>query len=245
VRITTLNPEQAKFNYRLVSALILMAVLQLTGRSAFAWADYYAPRTENGEISTFNNVTNYHLGPGREELAKTRFEAALQHAEFVLRYFPNHPQALSLLSEICLRSAIPKCTATAEGWFKNAIAINPDAAPTYVLQALFLHRKQRLNEAVDAYRRAIELAPESLNAHYNLGLAYMDLKQFDLANVEAQKSYQLGASLQGLRTRLEKAGKWNPNIKLPDSNTSSASEAKPDDQLAPQIKTPDESPVTK
>ena len=195
---------------------------------------------------------NLHLPAGQDNLAKGQYEGAVANAEFVLRYFPNHPQGLSLLSATCLRWNTPKCDATADAWFQKAIARNPDAVPTYMLYAFHLQRKGHLKEAVDAYRRAVALAPESVTAHYNLGLAYIELKQYDLANQHAQKSYQLGAPLPGLRTRLEKLGKWNANVSMPASDAKSgseakpASDAKPDGQAAPQgERTPDESPLTK
>ena len=235
------------FGYHLGAAAFLIAILQLGSLPTLAQVaanlDYYAPRTLDSEKQHFANVTNYHIPPGQDDLAKARYITAVAHAEFVLRYFPNHPQALSLLSAACLTWKNSRCDATADEWFQKAIARNPDAAPTYVLYALHLHRKERLKEAVEAYRRAIELAPESINAHYNLAIAYMDLKQYDLANQHAQKSYQLGASPPGLRARLEKAGKWNPNVSMPASE---ASAGKADGQPAPQDqKTPDEPSVTK
>jgi hypothetical protein len=42
----------------------------------------------------------------------------------------------------------------------------------------------------------------------------VDLKQYDLANEHAQRSYQLGAYAPGLRNKLQKVGKWNPNVVL-------------------------------
>jgi TPR repeat len=215
---------------RIGSVFILMAVLHMFCLTAFAQQsnlDYYAPRTGQNEIQLFNNVQGYHLGPGREEMEKGRYGAALEHFEFILRYYPNHPQTLISLSELCLRWKSTICDATAEKWYQRAIERNPGAAQSYVVQALHLHRKNRLDDAVRSYKRAIELAPNSLNAHYNIGLAYADLKQYELANLHAQKSYTLGANLPGLRSRLEKVGKWNPNVSLPDSEAKPATEPSP------------------
>jgi predicted Zn-dependent protease len=176
--------------------------------------DYYAPRS-GVDTEAFNAVMTHHFGPGREEVAIGRFGAALAHFEFLLNYFPNHPQTLVELSELCLKWKSPICDAAAERRFQAAIQRNPEAAQSYVVQGLYFHRNNRLDEAVKSYSRAIELAPNSINAHYNLGLAYTDLQQYDLANQHAQKAYALGVSLPGLRARLEKAGKWNPNVTLP------------------------------
>ena len=225
--------------FRLGIVLILTAILQLGNGAVLAQQgnlDYYAPRTGQNEIQLFNNVQGHHLGLGREEMEKGRYAPALEHFEFILRYYPNHPQTLIALSELCLKWKSPVCDVTAERWYQRAIERNPAAAQSHVVQALHLHRKNKLDEAVKAYGRAIELAPNSINAHYNLGLAYADLKQYELANQHAQKSYALGANLPGLRFRLEKVGKWNPNVSLPASEAKPAAEPAP---LASPEKTPD------
>jgi tetratricopeptide (TPR) repeat protein len=47
-----------------------------------------------------------------------------------------------------------------------------------------------LEQALANYQKAIALNQSYAQAHYNLGLLYEDLQQFDKANAE----YQLGAS---------------------------------------------------
>ena len=197
--------------YRWGLGIIVAAVLQ----TASAWSmaqgfDYYAPRTKGEDITRLKNVEGYHLGPAQEKMAKRLYLYAMQELGFILGYYPNHPQALSLLSKLCDLWRDPKCDA--DGAFQRAVKRNPDAAHTYLLHGVHLHRKRQLNEAVKAYRRAVELQPNSGDAHYNLGLAYADLKQFDLANRHAQTSYKLGDYPPGLRRKLEQAGGWNPNV---------------------------------
>src|ERR1044071_5865078 len=82
-------------------ALVLMSLLQLGVQTACA-DDYYAPRTTKDEQDLFNNVFSYHIPQGREELKKGRHFAAVEHAEFVLNRYPNHPQGLTLLMDACL-----------------------------------------------------------------------------------------------------------------------------------------------
>jgi tetratricopeptide (TPR) repeat protein len=170
--------------------------------------DYYAPGTGQSAHDIFKNVELYHLGAGYEELAHKRYDAALAHAEFMLRYFPNHPKALSLLSELCMRWQSPQCNT--QEWFERAVARNPSAPVTYTLQGIALHRMKRYPQAVESYKKALELDPASLNSHYNLGLTYLELKQYELANEHAQKAYALGAPFPGLRDKLKKAGFWKP-----------------------------------
>jgi len=188
--------------------------------------DYYAPRTtgEGGTQQMYNSSLNNHLRSGRERLASGDYNAAKGEFEFVLNFFPNDPQALSGLSEVCAKWKSAVCDNAIGERFQRAIARNPGAAQSYVVQAMYFHRINKLDAAVKAYKQAIELAPDSVNAHYNLGLAYADLKQFDLANQHAQKSYAGGVTLPGLRTRLQNAGKWNPNVSLPVSDAKPVAE---------------------
>ena len=175
--------------------------------------DYYAPRTASADITRLKNVEEYHIGPSQQKMAKRQWAYAHQDLEFILRYYPNHPQALSLLSALCQKWPDRKCNA--DEWYEKAVSLNANAAPTFLLHGMHLHRKQKYPEAVKAYTRAIELTPNSVDAHYNIGLTYLELKQYDLANQHAQKSYQLGAYLPGLRNKLQQMGHWNPNAIVP------------------------------
>ena len=56
------------------------------------------------------------------------------------------------------------------GWAKLA-ALNPDFAPAHVNVGIGLEEGGRLDEAIEAYRRALRADPERALAHYNLGNA--------------------------------------------------------------------------
>jgi tetratricopeptide (TPR) repeat protein len=170
--------------------------------------DYYAPRKGSAE-ELFQNVQNYHLEPGREDMLKGAFQYALANFEFILRYYPNHPRALDLLSQTCNAwKNNPRCDA--DGWFERAIAVNPNAAPTYIVLGLHFHRSGKFADEIRSYKKALELQPQSLNAYYNLGLAYVAQKQYSLANEAAQHAYALGAPLPGLKDKLKAVGAWKP-----------------------------------
>ena len=93
--------------------------------------------------------------------------------------------------------------------FERAVAINPKAAGTYVVQGIYLNRTKQYETAIERFKTALELDPDNLNAHYNLALTYLDTKQYELANQHAQRAYALGATPPGLRHRLQKAGTGN------------------------------------
>jgi tetratricopeptide (TPR) repeat protein len=231
---------QAKFKslhgFKAGVLLMLAFVAQVLSPTAFGQErnlDFYAPRNPE-QKRTLTNVEQFHMAPARVGISNKQYGSALADLEFVLDYFSNHPQALVALSELCQAWRSPQCDRTAALRFQTAIERNPEVAQSHVVQALHFHRNAKVEEAVKSYKRAIELAPDSLNAHYNIGLAYFDLKQYDLANLHAQKSYALGVTLTALRTRLEKVGKWNTNVTLPAAEPKSASELPPSPEKSPE-----------
>jgi tetratricopeptide (TPR) repeat protein len=136
-----------------------------------------------------------------------RYDRAFSDLEFILRYFPNHPQALAMMADICdVQWKDPRCDTN--GWFQKAIERNPGAAQTWLVYGIHLQYINQPSAAIDSYKKSIELNPSSANAHYNLGLAYFDNRQFELANRQAQLAALLGMSLPGLRDKLTRTGKW-------------------------------------
>jgi hypothetical protein len=68
-----------------------------------------------------------------------------------------------------------------------------------------------------------------MNAHYNLGLEYLDQRRLDLANIHAQAAYALGYPLPGLKEKLVRAGQWRelPRDELSKLITSDEHTARP------------------
>jgi tetratricopeptide (TPR) repeat protein len=171
--------------------------------------DYYAPRVTTEDRQFLDNVEKPHLAPSQQKRGNKDFASAKGDLEFVLRYYPNHPLALDLISQLCTTySTLPNCDA--DLWFEAALALNPQAAPTYVVYGIHLQRKGKTAEAVTQYRNALRLDPNSINAHYNIALALFDLKQFEESNAHAQAAYAGGVPYAGLRDKLTRAGQWKP-----------------------------------
>lgn len=170
--------------------------------------DFYNPGTGN-ERADWTNAHKFHLQPAFDEMKLGRWKSARDNFEFILRYFPNSPQALNGISELCdLKWSSAQCDA--DSWFEKAVAVNPSVATTWVIYGLHFQRKKRLSEAVEKFQYALTLEPNNINGRYNLGLAYFDLKEYEKANEQAQISYALGAPLPGLRDMLKRVGAWKP-----------------------------------
>lgn len=167
-------------------------------------ADYFQARG----CGLLSSVEQFHLGPGKEHLNARYYEGAYGDFRFILNQFPNHPTALLLMAQTCEQWKSPKCRG--QDWFERAVAFKPDVSGTYVAQGIYLHRAKQYSQAIQSFKRALELDPDSMNAHYNLGLSYLETKQYALANEQAQSAYALGAQLPGLRNWLERVGQWKP-----------------------------------
>jgi hypothetical protein len=171
--------------------------------------DYRTASTENKRL-----VENTHFKSDTEQLkpnSGTGYPA--QDIGYTLSVFPNHPRALLAMSRLAIREKAAKAERarfSVNCYFDRAIRFTPDDADVYMIYGAHLMKTGALNDAVAQLRKAVELNDASANAHYNLGLAYVELKDYDSALVHAQRAYALGFPLPGLRNVLQKAGKWQP-----------------------------------
>jgi len=171
--------------------------------------DYYKARLTKEGADLLRKVEGYHLKQGMDKMRAGSYAYAYGDFDFILRYFPNHPQGLALITELCdVRWKNDRCDSEAR--LRKAIELNPRAPQTYVVYGVHLQRLKRTAEAVESYKRAIELDPAAGNAHYNLGLIYLEQKEFELANRHAQLAYATGMPYPALRDRLTQAGQWKP-----------------------------------
>ena len=188
----------------IAGSLLTGATAGMAARVDFNRANDYYPAFGTQDLKV---VEQYHLGPCEQRLRERDYARAYNECNFILKIFPNHPQALLMMAQACEQWKSPRCMFG--DVLQNAISINPQAAATYVIQGIHWHRTQQYAKAISSYNHALELDPNLMNAHYNLALTYIETKQYDLANEHALRAYDLGATLPGLRDLLIKAGHWN------------------------------------
>ena len=200
--------------FRMAFAAILMwALVGFAPRAIAALPDfdqdYYAPR----DRSLLGSAEANHMQRAIEQMAaETKrgdipSNGAMGDFKYILDYFPNHPRALALAAELSIRARHPEWV---QPYFEKSMTLYPNYAATHVIYGTFLQKLGKNADAVLQYERALSIDPSIPNAHYNLGLAYLDLRKYDLANYHANLAYHSGASLPGLRERLKKAGAWKP-----------------------------------
>jgi len=139
--------------------------------------------------------------------------------DYTLRAFPNHPRALMLIGvfEIQVRKFSPEAWRAVEKrpnfspvacYFERALMRTPDDPGIYNARGIILSRVQEWDKAIEAFQRAVELAPGSAEAHYNLGLAYYGAGDYQKSAASAREAYRLGYGKSGLKQRLKRKGAW-------------------------------------
>lgn len=181
--------------------------------------DYYAAKSDPRLAQLLHNVEEYHMQPGLDQIKTGQYYSAWGSFDFILRYFPNHPRALPLMSDLCQIYKDRRCNA--EAYFDKALRINPNNSSIYLIKGIYLQKRGKLDEAIESYKKSLDINPDSANAHYNLGLAYLAQKQNSDANEHAQKAYAIGIPFPGLRNKLIAAGAWHPVEAKPDLKTAS------------------------
>jgi tetratricopeptide (TPR) repeat protein len=209
-RLAFCNPRDASRRRLAAAAMVACMLGTATIGHTQPTVDYDRANDYYAAIATGRHkaVEQYHLGPCERNLNARNFRKAIAECDFILRIFPNHPRALQLTIKICEQWNSPDCRL--DEVLERAIAINPSASATFVLNGIYLHGAKEYAKARQSYERALALDPDSVNAHYNLGLTCIELKDYACANEHAQRAYALGSTLPGLRDRLKKAGQWKP-----------------------------------
>lgn len=183
--------------------------------------DYASPssRVPTGEdpMGRIKRVENVHFNPEMKALNTKKYSIDRLTGEigYTLRVFPNHTYALNAISRLEKMNGgkLPQGSAnpitpriTADCYFDRAIRFRPNDPAVHLVHGIHLHDRKRYNEALAAYKKAEALGDSSPNLHYNLGLLYTDMKDWQNAQHYARLAYSTGIPLPGLRQRLAKAG---------------------------------------
>lgn len=183
-------------------------------------ANHYGPfdyRTSSKELR--ERIENFHFTPQVETLI--RGESGFKigpDLSYTLRVFPNHPRALLSMmryGEKFKSPQPPDAQYPVECYFERALRFKPDDTTARMIHATFLSSKGRAPEALAELNKVIATAPDNPFTQYNVGLIYIDMKEYDKALAQAHTAKALGFPQTGLRDKLAAAGKW----RVPEETT--------------------------
>lgn len=182
----------------------------------------YGPFDYRTDKSKLPIVERFHFTPDVENLKRGLSGDIEGDLAYTLGRFPNHHRALYAMERFLERRKVEKTRSSvwsANCWYDRAVRWRTDDGVVRVLYGNFLAKRGKREEALLQLEKAGELVGGSVTLNYNLGLAYVEIKEYDKALQYAHVAYGLGFPLPGLRNRLERAGKWKPQPPEPAVTT--------------------------
>lgn len=145
---------------------------------------------------------------------------------YTLRAIPNNHRALLAMMRLGEKEKTTQpsgSTYSIECWFDRAIRFRPDDGVVRMIYSTYLNKNGRIPEANSQLEIATTYAKDSAITHYNIGLHYFNLKNYDKALVQAHKAMALGWTQTDLRDQLRSVGKWTEPTELPAPTSPAAS----------------------
>jgi len=197
-----------------------LALLTIGGASAQSvspgcdWPYGYAPF--DYRVNKLEAVERVHFPPHVEALIRGNTTNVIgADINYMLGKVPNHHRALLSLVRLGERlktDKIPGTKGPVGCYFERALSFRSDDTTVRLIYATFLSKHAREPEASRQLELAAKDAGDNPFTHYNIGMVYFDMKNYDRALAQAQKAYGLGFSSPHLRDQLIAAGKWTESV---------------------------------
>lgn len=166
---------------------------------------HFTPRVEN----LIGAQSSGQIGPPGADL------------DYTLRAFPNNHRALMSVmryGEKTGRQQPPGLRYVVECYFERALRFRPNDTVARIIYSTYLSKNKRATEAITQLEQATRFAGNNAFSHFNIGLAYFDMKIYDKALSQAHRALELGFERTQLRDMLEKAGQWKEPTSASASN---------------------------
>lgn len=164
-----------------------------------------------GTSAQWNYQDNWsnHTGPAISRLQSGDYSRqVMADLNFTFLRWPNHMLALLALTKYFKGGGQQYEYLSAECYFQRATKFAPDDPDVLVVIGVYFYQSGRMGAAKEAFEGALQLNPQLLDAHYNLGLVYVQLKDLTKAKECALAAYSGGYPLPGLRQKLQQLGVW-------------------------------------
>ncbi len=158
---------------------------------------------------SLNLVESAHFTRSVEMLVSGNTSYLWEDLDYTLRAFPNHHRALHSMANYQIRTPRPIRARyrSADCYFDRAMRFRPNDPVVRMVYGIYLYNKGDYKEAEVRYKEALAMVPDYTEAHYNLGLLYVETGQIELAKAHAEKAYARDYPLPGLREKLARLAK--------------------------------------
>jgi tetratricopeptide (TPR) repeat protein len=175
-------------------------------------ANYYGPydyRIASQEVR--DTVESYHFTPRVEQLWGGITGPVGGDISYTLGAFPNHPRAIVSMMRLVDRlkqDPPPGATMSLECYFRRGMMFAPSDLVFRMQYGLYLIARNRAPEALKIVDQVVEEAADNPFTHFNAGMLYFDMKEYDKALAQAHRAQALGFERPDLRERLSGVGRW-------------------------------------
>ena len=191
----------------------------------------YGPYDYRTDVDKLPIVLVNHFTPEVEALIRGKSGPRPgEDIDYTLRAIPNNHRALLAMMRLGEKEKTPQPSGSrysVECWFERAILFRPDDSIVRMIYSTYLNSKGRLLDANAQLELATNYARDSAFTHYNIGLHYFDLKNYDKALLQAHKAMALGWTQSELRGLLMSVQAWREPL---GTSTSPAGENAATDQ---------------
>jgi Tfp pilus assembly protein PilF len=163
-------------NSKIIPFIIILLLLGTCLGNAQEY-DYFATARDS---SILRDVERYHLGPDNfwMKYRAGQFRLAMDELKFVLRYFPNHPKALSLMGVLAKLTKSPSSVVV---YYERALRLYPERAITHAQYGAYLSDIGQNDAGIKKLQKAVEIDPKLNAAYVWLAEAYMKSGKSELA----------------------------------------------------------------
>ena len=141
--------------------------------------------------------------------------------DYTLRAIPNNHRALLAMVRLGEKEKTPQPSGSRysiQCWFERAVLFRPDDGIVRMIYSTYLNSNGRAPEATRQLEIATSYAQDNAFTHYNIGLHYFDMKNYDRALLQAHKAIELGFPQPVLRDKLQSVGKWTEPANAPSTS---------------------------
>lgn len=135
-------------------------------------------------------------------------EPVMADLDYLLRRWPNYYPGLQALIRYDLAGGKSYGFLPAKCYLLRAREFAPHDVNVALYLAYYYWKKGEMKQSKHAYDEALAIDPRSPDAHYDLGLLYLETGHPKKALEHAQIAYAAGYPLPGLREKLQRAGYW-------------------------------------
>ncbi len=203
-------------------------------------ANHYGPFDYRTQHEPLKIVEKHHFTPQVEGLIRGQETYIGGDLNYTLHTSPNHHRALVAMMRLFEKTKGKQPEGVElplECYLERAIRFAPDDTVVRVLYVLFLSAHDRAPEALLQLNAADFYAKDNGFSHYNIGMAYAELRDYENALIQAHKAMSLGFDRQGLADLLKSVGKWQDPPLEPGTPPAAAASA-PEVEAGSEIRHP-------